>query len=78
MARFARIIELEDNEQVLLNLEYNNENYEVRISTNFHSEGLCSSVCVAFGEYEDALEMINNFPVEDAIKFRNAMADMIK
>ena len=78
MARFARIIELENNEQVLLNLEYGEENYDVRISTNFHGEGITSSVCVGFDAYEDAVNLINNFPIEDAYEFRISMVNMLK
>jgi len=77
MSRFAKIIELVNNEQVLLFFTYNNENdiYELVIRTDF--EGMEASKKLWFKEEKKALEAIENYSQASAIEFSRQMEIML-
>ena len=77
MSKFAKLIELENNEQVLLTLNYNDEddNYEVEIRTDL--EGVTASIKLGFNEEEKAINMLEKYTNESAIKYRNEMVKML-
>jgi len=77
MSKFAKLIELENNEQVLLTLNYNDEddNYEVEVRTDL--EGVTASIKLGFNEEEKALIMLEKYTEESAIKYRSEMVKML-
>ena len=77
MSKFAKLIELENNEQVLLTLNYNDEddNFEVEVRTDL--EGVTASIKLGFNEEEKALKMLEKYKKDDAIKYRSEMVKMI-
>ena len=77
MSKFAKLIELENNEQVLLTLNYNDEddNFEVEVRTDL--EGVTASIKLGFNEEEKALNMLEKYKKDDAMKYRNEMVKMI-
>ena len=77
MSKFAKLIELENNEQVLLTLNYNDkdDNFEVEVRTDL--EGVTASIKLRFNEEEKALNMLEKYKKDDAIKYRSEMVKMI-
>lgn len=77
MSRFAKLIELENDEQVLLTLNYNDEddNYEVEIRTDL--EGVTASIKLGYDEEFKALETLKKYEKEDAEKYRQQMVTML-
>lgn len=77
MIKFAKLIELENNEQVLLTLNYNDEddNFEVEVRTDL--EGVTASIKLGFDEEEKALLMLEKYTEESAVKYRNEMVKML-
>ncbi len=77
MSKFAKLIELENNEQVLLTLNYNDEddNFEVEVRTDL--KGVAASIKLGFDEEEKALNMLEKYTEESAIKYRNEMVKML-
>lgn len=76
MSKFAKLIELENDEQVLLTVDYNDEDdmYEVAIRTDF--EGLVASIKLGFKEENKALETLKKYNEDSAVKFRQQMETM--
>lgn len=77
MSKFARIIELENDEQVLLTLNYNDEddNYEVEVRTDL--TGVTASIKLGFDKEEKAINMLNTYTNDHAISFRHKMETML-
>jgi len=76
MAKFAKLIEL-DNEQVLLTVNYNDDddNYEVAIRTDL--EGCVAQIKLGFDSEENANKVIETYSQEQAVKFRSEMVAML-
>lgn len=76
MAKFAKLVELKNNEQVLLTVNYNDEedNYEVAIRTDF--EGCVAQIKLGFDSEEKAVNVIETYTAEQALKFRSEMEGM--
>jgi len=76
MTRFAKLIEIENNEQVLLTVNFNNEldNYEVSIRTDF--EGCAAEIKLGFDSEEKAQNVLETYSYEQAVKFRNEIIAM--
>lgn len=77
MAKFAKLIELDNDEQVLLTVNYNddNDNFEVFIRTDLE-------VCVAqkklcFDSEEKANKLLETYSQEQAVNFRTEMVAML-
>ena len=77
MSKFAKLIELENNEQVLLTLNYNDEddNFEVEVRTDL--KGVTASIKLGFNEEEKALNMLEKYNEDLAIKYRQQMETML-
>lgn len=77
MSKFAKLIELEDGEQVLLTLNYNDEddNYEVEVRTDL--EGVTASIKLGFNKEDKALNVLGKYSKKDALKYRNQMVTML-
>jgi hypothetical protein len=77
MSKFAKLIELEDGEQVLLTLNYNDEddNYEVKVRTDLN--GATASIKLGFNEEDKALELLEKYTKKDATKYREQMVEML-
>jgi len=77
MSKFAKLIELENSEQVLLTLNYKDEddNFEVEVRTDL--EGVTVSIKLGFDEEEKALNMLEKYTEKSAIKYRNEMVKML-
>lgn len=77
MSKFAKLIELENDEQVLLTLNYNNEGdtFEVEVRTDL--EGVTASIIIGFYVEEKALNMIEKYNEDMAIKHRQQMVTIL-
>lgn len=77
MSRFAKLIELKNDEQVLLTLNYNDEddNFEIEIRTDL--EGVTASIKLGYDEEFKALETLQKYGKEDAEKYRQQMVTML-
>ena len=77
MSRFAKLIELDNDEQVLLTLNYNDEddNFEIEIRTDL--EGVTASIKLGYDEEFKALETLQKYEKEDAEKYRQQMVTML-
>lgn len=77
MSKFAKLIELEDGEQVLLTVNYNDEddNYEVEVRTDL--EGVTASIKLGFNKEDKALSVLDKYSKKDALKYRNQMVTML-
>ena len=73
MAKFAKLIELDNDEQVLLTVNYNDDddNYEVAIRTDL--EGCVVQIKLGFDSEEKANKVIETYSQEQAVKFRSKM-----
>ena len=77
MAKFARLIEIENDEQVLLTIEYNDEDdkYEVAIRTDL--DGITAQIKLGFAEEEQAVIAMNKYGQPNAQAFREEMEKML-
>lgn len=76
MAKFAKLIELDNDEQVLLTVNYNNDddNFEVFIRTDL--EGCVAQIKLGFDSEEKANKVLETYSLEEAIKFRSEIVAM--
>lgn len=77
MAKFAKLIELENDEQVLLTVSHNedNDNYEVFITTDF--EECVAEIKLGFDSKEKAIKVLETYSQEEAVKFRSEIVAML-
>jgi hypothetical protein len=77
MAKFAKLIELDNEEQVLLTVNYNDDdgNYEVAIRTDL--EGCVAQIKLGFNSEEKANKVLETYSQEQAVKFRAEMVAML-
>jgi hypothetical protein len=77
MGKFAKLIELDFDEQVLLTVGYNDEDdkYELAIRTDV--EGVTAQIKAGFKDEETALKAMNSYNQDNAFKFRNEMVVML-
>ena len=77
MSKFAKLIELDNEEQVLLTLNYNDEddNYEVQIRTDLN--GVTASIKLGYNDESKALETLKIYNKQDAEKYRLQMENML-
>jgi hypothetical protein len=77
MAKFAKIIELENENQVLLTVDYDDDedNYKVRIRTDL--DGCVAQISLGFETEEKATNILNIYSQEKAILFREEMEKML-
>lgn len=78
MAKFAKIIELENENQVLLTVDYDDEDdtFKVRIRTDL--DGCVAQISLGFDTEEKASNLLNIYSKEKAISFRSEMEKMLK
>lgn len=76
MAKFCRIIELEDNEQVLLVMGYNEEDEMPAIEVSANFDGAVAQMKLSFKTEKSMKKAFNEFSIDSASKFRNEMASM--
>ncbi len=71
--KFAKILELENNEQVLLITDYNNDTdkYEINIITDL--ESCRAKIKLSFEKEETVNNILENYSVEKAQLFRKEM-----
>ena len=79
MANFAKLFNLESNQQVLLTVNFEDDNdkeyYELKVRTNInHVE---ASIKLGFDTEAEALEAMDKFAQTDAVKFRLEMVGMV-
>ena len=70
MTKFAKLFELDQDEQVLLTLDYNEENkmYVVNVRTDINN--VSAVIGLSFEYHNHALSALNKFSKDHAIKFR--------
>lgn len=77
MAKFAKLFELENNEQVLLTVNYNDEEdvYDVCVQTDV--EGVNIKINLSFKDKERAMEMMDSYSLEKAKYFRDDVSKIV-
>ena len=77
MAKFAKIIELENENQVLLTVDYNDDedNFKVKIRTDL--DGCVAQISLGFETEEKATNLLHIYSEEKAILFREEMEKML-
>lgn len=77
MGKFAKLIELDNEEQVLLTVNYNDDDdkFEVFIRTDL--EGCVAQIKLGFDSEEKANKVIQTYSQEQAVKFRSEMATIL-
>lgn len=76
MAKFAKLIELGNEEQVLLTNIYNSDNdmYEVHVRTDL--ETCVAQIKFSYVSEDEASKMLNNYSLKQANEFRSEMEKM--
>lgn len=77
MGKFAKIIELNNGDQVLLYIEYNDKSdlYELHIKTTY--DGIEFAIKIESKEREKALKAMENYEENNALNFRQSMIDLL-
>jgi len=74
--RFAKLIELEEKEQVLLTVVFDDEDddapYKLNIETAFTNS--TAKIELGFIQEDQALEAMDLYSLESAVKFRDSMS----
>ena len=72
--KFAKLFDLDNDEQVLLTCDYNDgdDKYELSIRTDF--EAGVGQIKLGFAEEEKALETMEKYEMTDAVKYRKSMS----
>ena len=78
MAKFARTFELSNDQQVLLTLNYNDEddNYEIEQRTDYL--GMVMKIKLGFDTQERAEEVLDVYTIEDANSFIKTVKDLAR
>lgn len=75
MAKFARIIDIDEDNQVLLMHSYNSETEEDEVIITTCTDDVQCKMILSFNSKETALEILNTFSIERAKDVsRSAMA----
>lgn len=76
MAKFAKLIELKNDEQVLITLNYNDDKdcYELYIRTDLDS--CVAQITVGIEDQDEAIKMLDGYSNEMANQFRVEMEKM--
>lgn len=77
MGKFAKLIELENNEQVLLIIEYNEDEEIYELIQRTEIKGMVAKIAHGYKSEEIALKNMEKFSIEQAIIFRNTIAAML-
>lgn len=76
MPRFAKLIELDGEEQVLLTLNENDDNddyFNVVVRTDFN--GFKAELALTYDSEENAINRIASFSQKDAVNFRSKIGN---
>lgn len=78
MAKFARLFELENDEQLLVTVEYNQEedHYNMNLKTDF--KGMSAEIGLGFKKKAKALKAMNDYTQADAVKCRASIQQMLE
>lgn len=78
MARFAKLIELKNNEQLLLVIDFNDSEdiYEISVSTDL--DGCRAKLKIGVESLEFAESMLNDYTQEQGELFRAEMLNLFK
>ena len=78
MAKFEKVFDLDNDEQVLVTLEFqeteNSEEYNVKVTTSL--EGVTISNTYGYNEEEAQLKVFHGYSKKDALKFREATVEI--
>ena len=78
MAKFAKVFDLDNDEQVLVTLEFqeteNSEEYNVKVTTSL--EGVTVSNIYGYNDEEAQLQVFHRYSKKDALEFREATVKM--
>jgi len=71
--KFAKLFDLENDEQVLLTSNYNSEDdeYEIEVRTDF--KGLSAKITMSFTSEKKAKKAMESYNNDNAIAFRSQM-----
>lgn len=76
MSQFARLFELENNEQVLLTSNYNDmdDKFEVEVRTDL--DDCVAKITIVFDDPIKAYDYIKSHTMKTAVQFRQSMIDI--
>ena len=77
MSKFAKIIELEDDNQVLLTYSYNDEEDSDELQIRTDVKGTIAKITLGFSSEAEALRAMENYNLSRAIDFRNQMIKLL-
>jgi len=77
MAKFAKIIELDNKEQILLTINYNHKDHgwDVVVRTDF--DGLSTQITLDFDNEKEAVEVLENYSKDEAVELRESMEKVL-
>lgn len=73
MGKFARLFELENDEQVLVTLDYNSEEDKHEVSIRTDLNNCVANIKAGFKSEDEAIAILERYSIDDAIAFRNDM-----
>lgn len=76
MPKFAKLIELDKESQVLLYIFYNHEENEFELKIQTMLEGVLVSASLGYDEKEEALEKMEEYSEDMAKEFIEGMEEM--
>ena len=77
MSKFAKIIELEDDNQVLLTYSYNDEEDSDELQIRTDVKGTIAKITLGFSSEAKVLRAMENYNLSRAIDFRNQMIKLL-
>lgn len=75
--KFARLFELENDEQVLLTVMYDTDNETHILTITSIFGGVSGEMKIEFNEKEDAITVMNDYTLDNAISFREKIGELI-
>lgn len=78
MGKFAKLIELEGGEQVLLTVEGGENDDEVILNVRTEFEGVSAVIGLVYPNENEAISVMESYSVDRAHDFRDKMEDYLK
>lgn len=78
MAKFAKLIELDNDEQVLLTVDLNDETEIFELTVRTEIDGMTLSIVPDFPKKKQAIDAMNAYTKQNAESFRKQLIDMMK
>lgn len=77
MAKFAKLFELENEEQVLVQLHYDEDDDVFKLSSTTNVDGTVGSISHGYEKEENAKKGFEKYDLYAAIEFRKTVEEML-